>query len=91
MNEHSEVRAVPLDDGEITFSQSDLESQALRFLRQNKKKEIKGMSKAEVNEWATLKANAARRLVENLMATGEPSFVAWPRAIRSEILESESD
>lgn len=69
----------------------ELESQALDFIKRFKKKDIKGMSKAEVNEWATLKAEAAKRLAENLIYSGEFPGPAWNRAIRSEILESESD
>jgi hypothetical protein len=34
---------------------------------------------------------AARHLAENYIETGMPDFIAWPRAIREEILETESD
>jgi len=48
-------------------------------------------SQAELDEYCRLKAEAARRYADNLMAAGEPDFIAWNRAIRSEILESESN
>jgi hypothetical protein len=75
----------------VNYEQQELESKALDFIKRNKKKDCKTMSKAEINEWAVLKANAARRYAENLMATGIWYQEAWNRAIRLEILESESD
>ncbi len=75
----------------VTYSESDLESKALNYLKRIRGKDYKAMSKAEVNEWAVLKAKAARGYAESLMATGEPDFIAWNRAIRLEILESETD
>lgn len=73
-------------------SQEELEAKALYFVRTCKPKEHKRMKEsAELEEYCQLKANAARRYAENLMTTGEPDFIAWNRAIRSEILESETD
>ena len=71
-------------------SQAELEAKALNFLKRNKPKEYKALSPYGRLEYARLKANAAKRYAENLIASGEPDFVAWNRAIRLEILESES-
>ena len=75
----------------VTYSQAELEAKALSFIRLCKKKDCKTMSKSEINEWATLKANAARTEAEGLIASGIWDQEAWNRAIRSQILESETD
>ena len=49
------------------------------------------MNQKELNELISLKAKAAKRYAENLIEQGTPDFVAWPMAIRSQILETESD
>ena len=74
-----------------TYSQSELEQKALDFLKQNKKKAIKGMSREELQEWATQKAESAQSYHDSLVKTGVWEEEAWNRAIRLEILESESD
>lgn len=83
---------IPVDLGEpVTYTQAELEAKAHNYLKRNKAKEYKAMSQEERQEWAQLKANAARRYAENLMASGDPDFIAWNRAIRLETLGSESD
>ena len=49
------------------------------------------MSAKDKKELAELKARAANRLARNLISPDYPDFVAWPRAIREEILEVHSD
>jgi hypothetical protein len=75
----------------VTYSQSELETKALNFIKRNKKKACKTMTKGEISEWARLKANAARTEADGLMASGVWDQEAWNRAIRSQILESETD
>jgi hypothetical protein len=88
----SEGKRIPIYTGELVdYSQSELESKALNFIKRCKKKDCKTMSKEEISEWATLKAKAARRYAQNLIASGVWVQEAWNRAIRSEILESETD
>lgn len=72
-------------------SQAVLVQQALDFIKANKKNDIKGMSKAEIMEWAELKAREAPSEAEALMKSGVWEEETWNRAIRSQILESETD
>jgi hypothetical protein len=75
-----------------TPSQEELEAKALYFVRTCKPKSYKQMKQlGEVEEYCKLKAKIARATAESLIATGEPDMIAWNRAIRSEILESETD
>jgi hypothetical protein len=53
--------------------------------------EWKKMSRKAQDRRLTAKVKAARHLAENYIETGMPDFIAWPRAIREEILETESD
>jgi hypothetical protein len=85
-------REIPEYMGEpVTHTIADLEAQALKFQRENKPKEYRTMSQKDRKELANLKAKAAKRYAENLIESGTPDFVAWPMAIRSQILETESD
>jgi hypothetical protein len=70
-----------------TYSLAELEAKALNFIKRNKPP----MSKAEAANLARLKAEAAEHYAKNLMLSGVWSGEAWNRAIRLEILESESD
>jgi hypothetical protein len=86
------AREIPVYLGDpVTYTIAQLETKAHDFLKQNKAKEYKAMSQKDRNELAHLKAEAAKRYAENLMESGTPDFVAWPMAIRQEILGSESD
>jgi len=49
------------------------------------------MGKSKDRELLELKARAAERVASNLIEAGEDPQVAWNRAIRAEILETESD
>ena len=81
----SEVK-IPVYMGDpVTYSLTDLEVKALTFLKGRK------MSPKDKTDLAKLKAKAAKRYAENLIEQGTPDFVAWPMAIRSQILETESD
>ncbi len=74
----------------VNYTQSELEAKALNFIRRNKP-EARKMSQVDIAEWVTLKAKAARAEAESLIASGVWDQEAWNRAIRSQILESESD
>jgi len=80
------TRELPIYLGEpVTHTIADLEAQALKFLKDRK------MSPKDRSDLAKLKAKAAKRYAENMIEQGTPDFVAWPMAIRSQILETESD
>lgn len=85
--------AIPIYLGEpVTHSQEELAEKALDFVKSIKPKEYRRMKKeGTLTEYCARKARAARDYAENLMATGEPAKIAWNRAIRLEILESETD
>ena len=72
--------------------QEELEAKALHFLRTCKPKAYKELKKLSYLEEAiAMKAEAAIRYAEELIDLGEYEPQAWNRAIRLEILESESD
>jgi hypothetical protein len=73
----------------MTYTLAQLETKAMTFL--NESKRYKKMSAKDKKELAELKARAADRLVKNLISPDYPDFVAWPRAIREEILEVHND
>lgn len=68
-----------------------LEGKAAKLVRQNQPKLYKSMTKAELTEYCERKAKRAKEYAENLMQVGIWEEEAWNRAIRLEILESESD
>ncbi len=73
-------------------TQELLEAQARHFLWTCRRKAyLEAKKSGELEEWITLKAKAARRYAENLIYSGEPPEIAWNRAVRLEILESETD
>jgi hypothetical protein len=84
------VEKIPIDYGTpMTYTLNQLEERAMTFL--NESKRYKNMSAKDKKELAELKARAAERLARNLISPDYPDFVAWPRAIREEILEVHSD
>ena len=81
---------IPIDYGQpMTYTMAQLETKAMTFL--NESKRYKNMSATDKKELAELKARAADRLARNLISPDTPDFVAWPRAIREEILEVQGD
>ena len=74
-----------MSKGLSTYTLQQLESKALTFLRESKC--CKNMPLSDKKELARMKATAASRSVESLVASGLPDFIAWPRAINEEILE----
>lgn len=77
---------VEVDYGKpMTYTLAELETKAMTFL--NESKRYKKMSAKDKKELAELKARAADRLARNLISPDYPDFVAWPMAIREEILE----
>jgi hypothetical protein len=83
---------IPIYPGEPENpSQAELIAKAHNFLKNNRRKEYKRLSVEEREEWAQEKAKAARSYAENLIACGESDVVAWNRAIRLSILESDTD
>jgi hypothetical protein len=87
-----EQEKIPVYMGEpVTYTIPELEVKALDFLKVKYGKKYRNMDQKEMKETALLKAKAAKRYAENLIEQGTPDFVAWPMAIRSQILETESD
>ena len=84
---------IPISYGDpVGYTQAELEGKAEDFMRDNHPQEFRKMTKAgELKGYLTSKANAARRQAENLILAGVWDQEAWNRAIRSAILESESD
>jgi hypothetical protein len=73
-------------------SEETLKAKALRFLRTCRAKEYRELSRSgDLPEAVSLKVKGAQDYAQSLMATGVWETEAWNRAIRSEILESESD
>ncbi|HSW58703.1 MAG TPA: hypothetical protein VLH15_09885 [Dehalococcoidales bacterium] len=68
-----------------------LAGKAERFLRNNHPYDYKHMSRKEVDEYCQAKAEAAKEMAEALINSGVAPESAWNQAIRSEILESETD
>ena len=76
----------------LTYSDEELINMAMRYFRTCKPKEYRQMKKdGELMEVCQLMVKAARRYAKNLMAVGIFAGEAWNRAIRLEILESETD
>jgi len=69
----------------------ELRTTARIFESQNRSATWKKMSRKEQDNLVKAKAASARRIAENYITTGMASCVAWPRAIREEILERDSD
>ncbi|MDP3063833.1 MAG: hypothetical protein Q8O40_11590 [Chloroflexota bacterium] len=62
------------------------------FLKTCKPKAYRQVQRdGELDGWIELKVNAAKRLANNLMECGATPEDAWNRAVRSSILESETD
>jgi len=73
-------------------SEATLKDIALKFYRENRRKDYRELRQnGGLDEAIALKVEAAQRASQNLMTSGEWEHEAWNRAIRSEILESESD
>ena len=99
MNESNQPELVPKEPelpvylGEpVNYTQNQLEAKALKFIKENKPQEYRKLkASGELQEYCRLSAKAAREYAESLMKSGEPDTIAWNRAIRLEILESETD
>jgi len=74
-----------LDD--TTYSQGNTQTESAGFERQMHGKEWRKTKLADQEELVQLKATAAKNTAENYIQTGMAPCVAWPRAIREEILE----
>jgi len=73
-------------------TEDQLKEMALSFVKEAKPKEYHKMKKSgELGEYQRLKAKFAREEAEGLMSVGIWDQEAWNRAIRSQILESETD
>lgn len=82
---------IPFDEF-VPPTQKQLEAQARDFYRTCKRKVYRELKKSnELNEICQLKAQVAKRYAEDLISSGEHPGPAWSRAIRLEILESETD
>ena len=69
-----------------------LQAEAIKFVRENQRSAYRQMQKdGELDEYARLKAKAAREYAENLIAQGEMGSHAWRRAMRVHIYEREED
>ena len=87
MSEHK----IPIEEF-VPPTQAQLEAQALDFYKTCKRKAYRELKKSgELGETCRLKAEAAIDYAHNLIASGEYPGPAWSRAIRLDILESESD
>jgi hypothetical protein len=76
----------------VAPTQQELEAKALRYLKTCKPKELKELKRnGELEQSLQLRARAAKRYALNLMESGVWETEAWNRAIRLEILESDSD
>ena len=76
----------------VAPSQEELEAQSLDFLktcRRSLYRDLRGTG--DLGDFLKRRANRARGYARNLMASGVWETEAWNRAIRLEILESESD
>ena len=76
---------------EINPADWELRHQASDFEAANHTKGWRKMTPQARQDRVEAKAQSARTLAENLIASGVPDFVAWSRARRQEILESDSD
>lgn len=73
-------------------SDSQLREQALKFFKENKPKAYREMkADGSLEEVLAMRVKAARDYAQTLQNTGTWAGEAWNRAIRLEILESESD
>ena len=76
----------------VAPTQEQLEAKALHYLKTCKPKEYRELKKnGELQQSLTRRAQAARDYARRLILSGEFENQAWNRAIRLEILESESD
>ena len=87
---NNEERKMTITD-EMNPADWELRQQASDFEAANHMKEWCKMTPQARQDRVEAKAKGARTLAENLIASGVPDFVAWPRARRQEILESDSD
>jgi hypothetical protein len=78
-----------IDD--TTYDLRILEQKARDFERQMHGKEWRKMSPAAQDARVEVKALAAKNIAEAYIQTGMAPCMAWPRAIREEILERDSD
>ena len=75
-----------------TPSDATLAAKAKHFLWTCKRRQyLQAKREGELDEWIDLKVRSCKRYAENLMASGSWAGEAWNRAIRLEILESETD
>lgn len=73
-------------------SKDELELQALNFYKTYKREEYQRLKNAgELETLCHLKAENAMRFAQDSIAIGMSDNEAWNKAIRSEILESETD
>ncbi|GEM_PF-2675358 len=85
-------RAYPPQQSTYPPSQAELEAKAEYFLKTSRAKEYRAAKKSgELQEWIQIKVKAAKEMAESLIGGGVWEGEAWNRAIRSQILESESD
>jgi len=91
MSEEDNVKVPVYLGNTVTYSQSELEAMALNYLKRNDKKTYQSMNRAEIAEYCKLKADAATREAKNLITCGVWDQEAWNRAIRSQVLGSDSD
>ena len=73
-------------------SQAELKAKAETFYKENRPAEYRKMKLLRTLDKACEnKADAAKDFANSLIAGGVPASEAWNRAIRQEILESETD
>jgi len=76
----------------VAPTQQELEAKALKFFKECKPKQYRQMQKdGDLKEVCQLRAKATRRYALSLMENGVWETEAWNRAIRTKILESDSD
>ena len=69
-----------------------LKAEAIKYEKENNPTDYRQMRDAgELDEYASLKAKAARSYAEDLIAQGELGSHAWRRAMRVHIFEREED
>jgi len=67
------------------------ENEGSDIRRADSSQDLEKMSREEQDHLVIAKAAAARSTAEACIQTGMAPCVAWPRAIREEILERDSD
>lgn len=71
---------------------ADLEEKVVNYLKDCKRKSYRQMKKdGDLEEYIQIQVDSTIRAAQNLMKCGANESEAWNRAIRSVILESESD